>query len=214
MAASMHLAGVSHDVEEKICELWPIKRLKSYQRDVLKLILYDRRDVLVCMPTGSGKSLCFEALTVAAPFFQTEFNSTCRKVNNTVTSRDVRAMPMQENEVPVDLHNPVVLVISPLVSLIKKQVSHLNAILRVRHRHGHGEAVRDTDTVSVTVSSVTDTRSHSLTGTTGTTLVSPDPPPLAMSAIDLCEEDFDYDVLHSGQYRLVDFSLNSIRVDK
>ena len=162
------------------------------------------------MPTGSGKSLCFEALTVAAPFFQTEFNSTCRKVNNTVTSRNVRAMPMQENEVPVELHNPVVLVISPLVSLIKKQVSHLNAILRVRHRHGHGEAVRDT----VTVSSVTDTRSHSLTGTTGTTLVSPDPPPLAMSAIDLCEEDFDYDVLHSGQYRLVDFSLNSIRVDK
>ena len=212
MAASMHLAGVSHDVEEKICELWPIKRLKSYQRDVLELILYDRRDVLVCMPTGSGKSLCFEALTVAAPFFQTEFNSTCRKVNNTVTSRDVRAMPMQENEVPVELHNPVVLVISPLVSLIKKQVSHLNATLRVRHRHGHGEAVRDT--VSVTVSSVTDTRSHSLTGTTGTTLVSPDPPPLAMSAIDLSEEDFDYDVLHSGQYRLVDFSLNSIRVDK
>ena len=109
----------------------------------------------------------------------------------------------------------MVLVISPLVSLNKKQVSHLNAILRVRHGHathghGHGEAVpvRDTDTVS----SVTDTYSHSLTGTT--TLVSPDTPPLAMSAIDLCEEDFDYDVLHSGQYRLVDFSLNSIRVEQ
>ena len=121
-------------------------------------------------------------------------------------------MPMQENEVPVHLHDPVVLVISPLVSLIKKQVSHLNSVRHghVTHGHGHGEAVpvRDTDTVS----SVTDTYSHPLTGTT--TLVSPDSPPLAMSAINLCEEDFDYDVLHSGQYRLVDFSLNSIRVEK
>ena len=65
--------------------------LKAEQRSAIKAI-YEGRDVLVCLPTGYGKSLCYQTL----PFVMDH------KDNRTQAS--------------------AVLVVSPLIALIEEQV--------------------------------------------------------------------------------------------
>ena len=64
MAAPIGTACVdmNSDLYDEICDKWYIKSLKDYQNTALLSVGRDKRDTLVCMPTGSGNSICFEAL--------------------------------------------------------------------------------------------------------------------------------------------------------
>ena len=53
---------MNSDLYDEICDKWYIKSLKDYQNTALLSVGRDKRDTLVCMPTGSGNSICFEAL--------------------------------------------------------------------------------------------------------------------------------------------------------
>ena len=47
--------------EQRVLDIFKLNELKSYQVEAIKALL-DRQDVFVCQPTGSGKSLVFQAL--------------------------------------------------------------------------------------------------------------------------------------------------------
>ena len=77
--------------------------LRETQRKVIEAYLKGK-DVFLCSPTGSGKSLCFEIAPYAIDFMK----------------YDVTAVTMQ------NITKTVCVVIAPLVSLMKDQVSSLH----------------------------------------------------------------------------------------
>ena len=79
-----------------------LETLKYKQLETLKY-LYDGNDVFLWVPTGYGKSLCFQTL----PFL---FDAKLGRRSQAVTQRSV------------------VLVVSPLVSLMVNQVSQLQSV--------------------------------------------------------------------------------------
>ena len=80
----------------KVCQFFNIHSLKDHQKSTLEKILIERKDSLIILPTGMGKSLCFEALTVT---------------NNLLSMNSER---------------DIVLLISPLKFLMDLQTSRLN----------------------------------------------------------------------------------------
>ena len=46
-------------IQAKLQEIWGYDELRSPQREIIECLLADR-DALIVMPTGGGKSLCFQ----------------------------------------------------------------------------------------------------------------------------------------------------------
>lgn len=76
--------------------------LKEEQRSAIEAV-YQRQDVFVCLPTGYGKSLCYQAL----PFL----------------------MDYKHKDAGKDARSSAVIVVSPLVALMEDQViGHLTKL--------------------------------------------------------------------------------------
>ena len=93
-----------------VCQIFNVVDLKRYQKESL-LRLSEGKDCFICQPTGSGKSIVFQAL----PFFVHSLNllKNAEKVED-ITSDLVLKTCKQK-----------VLVISPLISIIKDQEQRL-----------------------------------------------------------------------------------------
>ena len=50
----------------------PNLELKKEQYDAIRAICLEKRDVLTVLPTGFGKSLCYQALPVIFDFMESE----------------------------------------------------------------------------------------------------------------------------------------------
>ena len=61
-AREMDSAGIDSEIQRKICKMLRISALKSYQVEALEAVCFNKRDTLVCMPTGSRKFACFEGM--------------------------------------------------------------------------------------------------------------------------------------------------------
>ena len=46
-------------IQAKLQQVWGYDELRSPQREIIECLL-DNRDALIVMPTGGGKSLCFQ----------------------------------------------------------------------------------------------------------------------------------------------------------
>src|ERR1700691_6716400 len=55
----MSVADSTADLEATLRERFGLERFRPGQREVIQQVL-DRRDVLCVMPTGGGKSLCYQ----------------------------------------------------------------------------------------------------------------------------------------------------------
>ena len=53
-------APVDREMQRKMCEMLGISALKGYQVEALEVVCLNKRDTLVCVPTGSRNSACFE----------------------------------------------------------------------------------------------------------------------------------------------------------
>ena len=53
-------APVDSEIQRKMCEMLGISALKGYQVEALEAVCLNNRDTLVCVPTGSRNSACFE----------------------------------------------------------------------------------------------------------------------------------------------------------
>ena len=51
---------VDSEIQRKMCEMLGISSLKGYQVDALEAVCLKKCDTLVCVPTGSRNSACFE----------------------------------------------------------------------------------------------------------------------------------------------------------
>ena len=108
----MASSTLSADLVEKVQDSWRIASLKDYQKKALAAVVMEKRDCLVCVPTGSGKSLCFEALCMVADHIHNHRHSQNASDCENVQASSASGIPA----------NGTVLVISPLVALIEKQV--------------------------------------------------------------------------------------------
>ena len=97
--------------------------LKVEQRAAMKAI-YDGRDVFVWLPTGYGKSVCYQAL----PFL----------------------MDFKRGLMDTEKHSAV-LVISPLVALMIDQVKSLRKIFTTRGTSSHRERLNPRMTSSMVI---------------------------------------------------------------
>ena len=61
-AREMDSPAVDSEIQRKMCEIVGISALKDYQVEALKAVCLNERDTLVCVPTGSRKSACFEVI--------------------------------------------------------------------------------------------------------------------------------------------------------
>ena len=98
----MEECSVDAEIQQEICAKWAIPSLKTHQKLALWAVVVAEQDCIVCVPTGGGKSLCFEAITHVGEF------------------------------VNAGLQNQIVLVISPLVFLMNSQAEKMNNSLRIR----------------------------------------------------------------------------------
>ena len=64
--------ALHEDIRQKLCDYFDIECLKPHQIDALEQIIIEKRDTLIVLPTGSGKSLCFKGLTEANRLIHTE----------------------------------------------------------------------------------------------------------------------------------------------
>jgi ATP-dependent DNA helicase RecQ len=100
-------AAERHDalLADALHRIWGYAEFRPLQREAMHAIL-DRRDSVVVLPTGGGKSLCFQAPAVVESWDPREGGSRDR-----AASRDAR--------------RGIALVVSPLISLMKDQVDGL-----------------------------------------------------------------------------------------
>ncbi len=101
MDASMVVESVylENGIKQIICNKLGIPELKIYQEAALFHICMERKDVIISAPTGSGKSVCFQAIS-----------------------------PIRESACTQNQLNSFVLVVSPLRILMKKQADALNKL--------------------------------------------------------------------------------------
>ena len=57
---------------EQMHKTWGISALKEHQKKALTSLVIEKRDTLICVPTGSGKSICYEAITTVADHVKTD----------------------------------------------------------------------------------------------------------------------------------------------
>ncbi len=107
---------ISEQMRQNVRETWRIDDLKEHQELALKTVL-QKRDCLVCVPTGGGKSLCFEALT-------TLFDACSMSQQPSVSD----PLPQPDSDTPDEVLRSTVIVVSPLVALIATQTSRLNQL--------------------------------------------------------------------------------------
>lgn len=88
-----------------VCNLFHIENLKDYQKDCLRY-LSQGKDCFVCQPTGSGKSVIFQAL----PFF-VHFLKNDKNLSNDISKCCLK-----------------ILVIFPLTSLMSDQEKKLEEL--------------------------------------------------------------------------------------
>ena len=53
-------APVDSEIQRKMREMLGILELKAYQVEALETVCLNKRDTVVCVPTGSRNSACFE----------------------------------------------------------------------------------------------------------------------------------------------------------
>ena len=98
-------------MEKVICSIFKVEKLKPYQIQSLEA-LYNGKDIFVCQPTGSGKSLVFFAL----PYYFLYM-----KKNRHVFQEDFELATVKSCEQRI-------IVVSPLLSLMKDQHEKLKSL--------------------------------------------------------------------------------------
>ena len=59
-------APVDSKIQRKVCEKLGISALKGYQEEALEAVCLNKRDTLLCVPTGTRNSACFEVGLIRA----------------------------------------------------------------------------------------------------------------------------------------------------
>ena len=99
MAAPMEVS-LPQTLLQKLLDLLKLESFRPHQEIAIQSIIQDQKDAVICVPTGAGKSLCYEVLTRAAAVF--------------AQSQDGQSDKDLEGE-------KIVLVVSPLLSLMSRQ---------------------------------------------------------------------------------------------
>ena len=94
-----------------VCKVFGISDLHKFQKDAIKCIVDEKRDVFVNVPTGFGKSIIFQVLTLI-------FSSREHGVDQGQNLRGQDTQPTRH----------IILVVSPLNSLMKDQVTRLYSL--------------------------------------------------------------------------------------
>jgi ATP-dependent DNA helicase RecQ len=108
--SSTHTPDADRLLEDALHRVWGFSGFRPLQREAMHAIL-DSRDSIVVLPTGGGKSLCFQAPAIVSPYVVSGLSRT-----------DGNGPPEGGHSVR---RVGLALVISPLISLMKDQVDGL-----------------------------------------------------------------------------------------
>ena len=92
---------------------WRLQFKKKIQKDAIKCIVDEKRDVFVNVPTGFGKSIIFQALPIV---FSSRHHGDGVDQSQNLPSQDTQP------------NKHIILVVSPLNSLMKDQVTRLHSL--------------------------------------------------------------------------------------
>ena len=95
----MEVDGLSEEIMIKLCEIFKISSLHDHQKIAIESALLRKEDSIICVPTGGGKSLCFEAIVPCCKLL----------MDDTLTPA-------------------MVIVVSPLLSLMGTQIQSLREL--------------------------------------------------------------------------------------
>ena len=65
------------EIKEKVARALEIEALREHQINALAHVIVSNRDTLVVLSTGSGKSVCFEGLTITNQLVNPESEQNC-----------------------------------------------------------------------------------------------------------------------------------------
>jgi ATP-dependent DNA helicase RecQ len=108
--------------------VWGFSEFRPLQREAMHAIL-DARDSVVVLPTGGGKSLCFQAPAIVPPYVVSGFPPSLRTQaaelwRDLAEAQGAEAGRTREGP-PEGGRHGLALVVSPLISLMKDQVDGL-----------------------------------------------------------------------------------------
>ena len=106
--AESTVPSLSSAITENIHSIWNITELRPHQKEAIASTIMLKQDCIINVPTGFGKSLCYETLTTA---YQWQFAGSGSETESVPSNRPI---------------NPLVLVVSPLLSLMNSQADSLN----------------------------------------------------------------------------------------
>jgi ATP-dependent DNA helicase RecQ len=145
-------------LRDALHRVWGFSDFRPLQRDAMHAIL-DRRDSVVVLPTGGGKSLCFQApAIVSSQYVASGFSRTSDGPREGGPHVPVVESAARDEQYVASAFRPtsrlgVALVVSPLISLMKDQVdglradgvaaSYLNSTLMPRERDEVLASVRE-----------------------------------------------------------------------
>ncbi len=99
------------EVQQLLLQHWKVKTFRPGQKEAVAAVL-DKRDALVVLPTGGGKSLCYQLPGLYLPGLCVVISPLIALMNDQVTAlknKGIRAMhiagPMSENELITALDN-------------------------------------------------------------------------------------------------------------
>ena len=141
MAAPTREACLSEECWLILCDIFNISELYQHQKVAIESTVLRREDTIICVPTGGGKSLCFEGIV---PCWQHLYSSRPAADSDTVTDSHTHsvsdsAAAQTSSTSSIDVvsepsstvllsSTEMVIVVSPLIALMSTQIERLKKL--------------------------------------------------------------------------------------
>jgi ATP-dependent DNA helicase RecQ len=103
MKITLRIAELMDDLFEVVCKRFKIKEVKDFQKLCL-INLRNNKDMLVSYPTGSGKSLCYEAFGLMCDYYPCTYYTSVIVIKPLLSIMDEQVSKLRSYGILGNLH--------------------------------------------------------------------------------------------------------------